>query len=406
MTNCNVFFVKKFSYLSFLLLSLPLFNACIKDEAPNAECDITGVDEEWLKSLPEGTILGNPNIQNNSVNFLCTPNADRTALAPRFTLTPGARLTYLDKGLAKEGNGAMRNFSTPQIYTVIAEDQVWRKDYEVAFLPLSPFQKCSFEDTKLEYASTGSSKSWHKWLQPNPEFNYTSDYCWDSGNAGYALTGMATAPEHYPTVSVEGGVAGRCVRMETLTTGSFGKNLNMPIAAGNLFIGSFDVSKAASPTGGARKATKFGLQMVAGEPLFLQGYYKYTAGPVFTDIKQNVIEGRKDLCDIYAVLYEVDPDPATGKVTPLNGNDVLSSDRIVALARIADPGEPQQWLFFSEPFVYKNGKSFDEERFLRNGYSIAVVMTSSREGAYFEGSVGSTLYVDEIEVKWREIHRQ
>lgn len=145
---------------------------------------------------------------------------------------------------------------------------------------------------------------------------------------------------------------------------------------------------------------------MAGEPLFLQGYYKYTAGPVFTDIKQNVIEGRKDLCDIYAVLYEVDPDPATGKVTPLNGNDVLSSDRIVALARIADPGEPQQWLFFSEPFVYKNGKSFDEERFLRNGYSIAVVMTSSREGAYFEGSVGSTLYVDEIEVKWREIHRQ
>ena len=115
MTNCNVFFVKKFSCLSFLLLSLPLFNACIKDEAPNAECDITGVDEEWLKSLPEGTILGNPNIQNNSVNFLCTPNADRTALAPRFTLTPGARITYLDKGLAKEGNGAMRNFSTPQI---------------------------------------------------------------------------------------------------------------------------------------------------------------------------------------------------------------------------------------------------------------------------------------------------
>ena len=403
MTNCNFLLAKKHILLSLFSLSLSLLTGCIKDEALNAECDITGVDEEWLKSLPEGTILGNPNIQNNSVSFLCSSATNRTDLAPRFTLTPGAGIHYLENGVMKEGNGAKRNFSTPQIYTVIAEDKVWRKDYEVAFLPLSPFKKCSFEDTKIEYASTGSSKSWHKWLQPSPEFNYTIDYFWDSGNAGYALTGMATAPENYPTVSVEGGVAGRCVRMETLSTGSFGKNLNMPIAAGNLFIGTFEVAKAASPTGGARMATKFGLQMVAGEPLFLQGYYKYTAGPVFTDIKQNVIEGRRDLCDIYAVLYEVDPNPATGKVTPLNGNDVLSSDRIVALARIENPGEPQSWLYFSEPFVYQNGKSFDPQRFHQNGYSIAVVLTSSRQGAYFEGSIGSTLYVDEIEIKWREI---
>ena len=106
------------------------------------------------------------------------------------------------------------------------------------------------------------------------------------------------------------------------------------------------------------------------------------------------------------MLYEVDPNPATGKITPLNGNDVLSSDRIVALARIAEPGDPQNWKFFSEQFVYQNGKTFDEERFQRNGYSIAIVMTSSREGAYFEGSIGSTLYVDEIEIKWREISKQ
>lgn len=408
MTNCNVFFVKKFSCLSFLLLSLPLFNACIKDEAANAECDITDIDEEWLKSLPEGFIIGNPNIQNNAIGFLCPPSTDRTALAPRFKLTQGARIYYLDKGIQKEGNGATRNFTTPQIYTVEAEDRIWRKDYEVAFLPVSPIIEEAFEDVKIEYSSAGSEKCWQKWLHKCNDrgYSFLSDYCWDSGNAGYALTGMAQLPEQYPTVSDENGINGKCVRMVTLSTGSFGKGLNMPIAAGNLFIGTFDVSKAASSTGGARKATKFGLQLAAGEPLSLEGYYKYTAGPVFTDIKQNVIEGRRDLCDIYAVLYEVDPNPATGKITPLNGNDVLSSDRIVALARIAEPGEPQNWKFFSEPFVYQNGKTFDEERFLRNGYSIAVVMTSSREGAYFEGSVGSTLYVDEIEVKWREIHRQ
>ena len=45
-----------------------------------------------------------------------------------------------------------------------------------------------------------------------------------------------------------------------------------------------------------------------------------------------------------------------------------------------------------------NGKEFSLERMADRGYAIAVVMTSSREGAYFKGAVGSTLYVDEIKI--------
>ena len=105
---------------------------------------------------------------------------------------------------------------------------------------------------------------------------------------------------------------------------------------------------------------------------------------------------RHDTADIYAVLYEVDP----ADFQALNGDDVLSSPRIVMMARIDKPGEPTEWTHFSEPFRLMPGKEFDEQRLRNDGYAIAVVATSSRQGAYFEGAIGSTLYVDELRVVW------
>ncbi|MBR1446714.1 MAG: PCMD domain-containing protein, partial [Alloprevotella sp.] len=71
-------------------------------------------------------------------------------------------------------------------------------------------------------------------------------------------------------------------------------------------------------------------------------------------------------------------------------------------SRIADPGEPTEWKQFEEPYRPMNGKTFDPERLKAGGYAIAVVMTSSRQGAYFEGAVGSVLYVDELKINWKE----
>ena len=56
---------------------------------------------------------------------------------------------------------------------------------------------------------------------------------------------MAKTPEDYPTVQVNGGVdGGKCVKLETKDTGSFGSMVKMYIAAGNLFVGSFEVGQA------------------------------------------------------------------------------------------------------------------------------------------------------------------
>ena len=98
---------------------------------------------------------------------------------------------------------------------------------------------------------------------------------WASGNGGFALTGMAHTPEDYPTTFIDGGVKGRCAKLETKSTGSFGSRVKMPIAAGNLFIGEFKVAKRCSIRS---KPRSFGLQLVKSEPLSLSGYYKYKAG--------------------------------------------------------------------------------------------------------------------------------
>jgi hypothetical protein len=130
----------------------------------------------------------------------------------------------------------------------------------------------------------------------------------------------------------------------------------------------------------------------------LKGYYKYTPGATFTDAKNNVIENRRDICAIYSVLFEVDPD----NFIPLNGRDITSSNRIVLIAEIQNPGEPTEWTEFNIPFESRNGKEFDYEKLANNEYAITVVASSSKSGAFFEGAVGSTLFVDELKIEWED----
>lgn len=369
------------------LLTVPL-SSCIKDEALNAECDITGVEAAWLEAN-RGILLGEPLVGNTHVSFSIQKGTDRSALAPRFELTPGASLTARIDGTEVEANGLTRNFSSPQIYTTTSEDGNWTKQYTVSFSYPQPIATCSFEHYELD--KTGRYQVWYE-VDDGDSENPRRDY-WSTGNAGFALTGMGTTPADYPSVSDPLGVKGNCVKLVTRATGSFGDGVRMPIAAGNLFIGEFRVGQAMLRP---RQATRFGLQLVGGRPLRFEGYYKYKAGDVFTDINKKEHPELKDMADIYAVVYEVDP----ANFVALNGDDVLSSPRIVALARIDDPGEPGEWTFFSEPFRPMNGKSFDEQHLRTDGYAIAIVATSSRQGAYFEGAVGSTLYVDELHIVW------
>lgn len=379
-------------------LLLCTLNSCIQDEPLNAECDITGVDTLWLQQN-RNLIKGNPRIDNNRVSFTVPYDADRSALAPKFYLTPGARLTAMVDGVeVADANGMTRDFNTPQTYTTHSEDGQWSKSYEVSFESEAPIEKLDFENFELD--PSGRYQVWFE-MDANDASNPRRNY-WASGNPGYNLTGLGSSPGVFPTTAAEGGVSGKCIKLETKDTGMYGMNTKpkMPIAAGNLFIGEFELSKASRFP---RKATKFGLPLVRKKPVTLEGYYKYKAGAKFTDAKKKVQPTMHDTADIYAVVYEIDPD----NFVPLDGDNILTASNIALMARIDKPAEFEgdmselaaaDWVHFSEPFKPMNGKEFDAERLARGGYAIAIVMTSSRQGAYFEGAIGSTLYVDQLRV--------
>ena len=69
---------------------------------------------------------------------------------------------------------------------------------------------------------------------------------------------------------------------------------------------------------------------------------------------------------------------------------------IVALAEIGEINATSEWTPFDLQFKYTG--VVDPDLLRANGYSIAIVCTSSYEGATFQGAVGSTLYVDEFEL--------
>lgn len=107
--------------LTFCLLGLICFSltSCIKKEPLNSEADIEQC------SLPEGTLKSDPLITNNTVQLMLLPgSAEITALAPEFTLTPGATI--------EPASGTTRDFTTPQTYTVTSEDRQWSKVYTVS----------------------------------------------------------------------------------------------------------------------------------------------------------------------------------------------------------------------------------------------------------------------------------
>ena len=365
-----------------LLAILSVLTSCIREEALNAECDILSAEATWFK---ENNLLNSEaKITNNEVVFIVKKEADfNTIPEPEitFTLTPGARI---EKDSTKRNRDGIY-----QYYTTFSEDGNWNKQYIAKFIKLPPLDKdhvFSFEHFELN-----SNNKYNIWYEINDQ-GIRSDL-WASGNAGFMFTGKGKTPDDFPTATDVNGKRGNCIRLTTRDTGSFGKLAGMPIAAGNIFIGEFLSANAMKKP---LEATRFGMNIAPAKPVYLTGYYKYTPGEVFTDKQKNPVEGRRDTCAIYSVLYEVDP----YNFVSLDGSNVTSSERIVLIAEIENPGEPDQWTEFTIPFKSMNGKEFDYQRLVNNGYAITVVASSSKGGAFFEGAVGSTLYVDELSIIW------
>ena len=301
--------------------------SCIQDEALNSEAAIDACTGDDVQ-------LANINADSKLINVYVNKGADLSKQKLEFVIPEGATIKINDQ--VAGDTEATYDFSEEphsRKFTVTSEDGQWKPVYTV---------------------------------------------------------NVANSKTDYPTVQIANGFRGKGVKLETRDTGSFGASVKMYIAAGNLFIGTFEVGNAlANP----RKATNFGFQFDK-RPKTLKGHYKFKAGDVYS-AEGKPQEGVRDKCDIYAVMYE-----AENNSVMLNGDDVFTSNKLVSLARIKpeDVVESDQWTDFEIPFEPVKGQVIDDTKLKNGEYKLGIVFSSSVDGAYFKGAVGSTLYVDEVEL--------
>lgn len=365
------------SVIAGIMLCLAV-TSCIQNEALNVEAAIDGCSGSDIQQC-----LIDPN--EFTVQLYASRAADPSKININFNLPAGASIVPVQRFTEDGINTYNFKDENPRLFKVTSEDGAFSATYTIRLWQTEmPFT--------YDFETLSSDNPYHKFTEDNPSSGTIIRRLeLASGNPGFELTKMAKAPDGYPTVQVNGGVdGGKCVKLETKDTGSFGSMVKMYIAAGNLFIGSFEVGQALS--GNAMKATHFGFPFFY-YPLRLEGWYKYKAGPTFSS-KGKPVEGRKDECDIYGVLYETDD-----KVQFLDGSTSLNSPNIVALARnIKELPETDIWKQFNFKFEPQNGKSIDPDKLGKGIYKLAIVFSSSVDGAKFEGAVGSTLYIDKVTI--------
>ncbi len=362
--------------------------SCIKREALNAEADIEKcilpeeirTDTEINYTLPFSETLGAYPLRVEVKN-----GTDLTALSPLFELTPGATI--------QPASGSTHDFTEPVFYTVTSEDGNWQRVYAVTiYNAVREDIPTVYEFEKARFVATNGTNGYYE-LYEEVE-NYPT-LTWGSANQGYALAVPGAAADDYPTTLSPNGYTGNCVQLITRATGSLGSLVNMPIAAGNCFIGSFVLADALTDP---LAATKFGTTFYY-KPVRLTGYYKYKAGDQFYE--DGEYTNKKDIFNLYGIFYEKTADVQTMDGYLADGYD---HENMVAIALIDDPKETTEWTRFELEFDYaRYGKTVDVDKLAKGNYGVGIVMASSKEGHLFKGAPGSTLLVDHMEIEYEDL---
>ena len=365
------------------LVMTTLCTSCFGDEPDGCEADIEVVTLH-VSSPEDFFFQATDSMQvvfstDSVVTFAVRGGADVSALSPVLTLSPGATV--------EPASGSTHDFSQgPVIYTVTSEDGKWQRRYRVNVVPtmvtVTDTLRFDFEHYELETAT----QRYYMWHNTLPDGSLGND--WATANAGYRISMSTAAPMDYPTTPLAQGYDGAAVCLMTRDTGPFGRMANKRLAAGNMFLGTFDIRIAMSDH---LHATRFGIPFT-DRPDRFTGYYTFEPGPTVQDFYGNPIVGRTDSADVYAVFYR--NHDAAGNEVVLYGDNVLSSDLIVAVAKLDYVAPTSQWTAWDVKFEYR--EEVDEQLLANRGYSLAIVFSSSSAGGDFIGAIGSRLCVDKV----------
>lgn len=380
---------KYFLFLMALSLSSFFLFSCIGEEPLNPEARILLDNDGYAKvTINEGLALSKALFNGDKILITVSQGVDVTNITPIIEVTEGSTIS--------PASGVPQDFTTPVIYKVTSQDGKHIRTYQLA-IDSYIMKKSSFNIwRKLDVGKNYETPL--DWNEAGKEIAL-----WASSNKGVSIYKSYDSPELYPVHALYNSLMNEnAAVMETKEgPGSILGIQYIPIVAGSLFTGTLNLMNALS---NPLTATQFGMPY-GKKPLSFKGYYNYKAGAGNyimidpTDKKKSVIiPNKKDQCSLYAILYKVDrTTSAFGKVTEtvLDGTNIQTHPNIVARAILSNCNSTagDTLIPFDIPFVYE--KTVD---FVHNKYKLAIVFSSSARGDMYEGTVGSKLIVDEIEL--------
>ncbi|MDR2928252.1 MAG: PCMD domain-containing protein [Cytophagaceae bacterium] len=358
-----------FNVFAKLLLLAATVNtvSCIGDEPLNMEADI--VDFYFDNGDYISRTIGDTTIQ-----LLFFEGADLSHLTPIIEVSAGATVT-------SDSIEPVSGFQDV-IYVVTSQNGKWTKRYSAKVT--YKIRVYDFE----EWTATGSG---------NAVYPILSDLEWSNANQGVALAKLlGVSIDEFPTDRTEDAYEGKyAAKLQTIKGGKV-MGSNIPIFAGSMFRGTFSANPA-SPLKSLRLGQAHPQRY--GKPVLFTGYYKYTRGKVFTNKDGIALDGRKDSLSMYAAIFRVTKG-AKPDEEYLDGETILTSERVVGLAQWRENAEhiveneaAKGFTKFQIPFIYSEELDYDAYY-----YRMTVVCSSSKDGNLYEGAVGSTLIVDNLEV--------
>lgn len=221
------------------------------------------------------------------------------------------------------------------------------------------------------------------WYATNNSADVTNGLIWDSANEGTSdILGQSLVPTT-PEETIK--IRGKAVRMES-------GELLSNFAAGNIYTGDFG-SATISPVGAKLKwGTPF-----ASRPLALRGWYRYEPVAINrTSSAYSHLNGQTDFCQIQIFLttwkeqFEISTGDNRFVDTSENNPEIVAWGGIVSQDNTTDnEGNVNGYVKFTIPLEYRN---------LNQPTYIVISGAASRYGDYFTGGLGSTMYLDELEL--------
>lgn len=308
--------------------------------------------------------------------------AEQLNLVPTIQIAEGAVITLNDEAYV---SGTAVDFSKKAVFKVVAESGKTKTTYTVVVQEWNDFDfRSDLNQWETKHATAAAWQQYEEpangWATSNEGVKYIKLFY------GSVLYGQ---DKPYAVTVTDDAKSGKAARLETLHTG--GNALVPKVTSGTVYCGTFKVVIT-----NTLKSTRFGYPCLK-QPKSFKGSYKYTPGSTYYtclnpasdagSVKED--QAKTDSPAINAVLYEVN----NYAYEYLDGTNLLTSDKIVAIASVKDAGTQDSFKDFDVKFDFGK-KQFDATK----KYKLAIVCSSSKEGDKFSGAPGSVLIVDDLEI--------